>query len=53
MVESARYINGKTTAETQYFIVSITTDAQRFANAVRKHWAIENQLYWVLDMSFF
>ena len=52
MVESERYINGKTTSEIRYFIVSIAPDAKIFANAVRKHWAIENQLHWVLDVSF-
>lgn len=52
MVESERYIDGKTTSEARYFIVSIAPDAKIFANAVRKHWAIENQLHWVLDVSF-
>lgn len=52
MVESERYINGKTTSEIRYFISSLTADAKVFANAVRKHWAIENQLHWVLDVSF-
>ena len=35
-----------------FFIVSIAPNAKIFANAVRKHWAIENQLLWVLDVSF-
>lgn len=52
MVESEQYIDGKTTSETRYFIVSIAPNAKVFANAVRKHWAIENQLHWVLDVSF-
>ena len=52
MVESEQYIDGKTTSETRYFIASIAADAKIFANAVRKHWAIENQLHWVLDVSF-
>lgn len=45
MVESERYIDGKTTSETRYFINSLTPDAKFFANAVRKHWSIENQLH--------
>lgn len=52
MVEAERYVNGKTTFETRYFIASIEADAKIFSNAVRKHWAIENQLHWVLDVSF-
>lgn len=52
MVESERHIDGETTSETRYFIVSIAPDAKIFTNAVRKHWAIENQRHWVLDVSF-
>ena len=26
--------------------------ARHFANAVREHWAIENSLHWVLEVSF-
>ncbi|WP_172636050.1 transposase [Synechococcus sp. PCC 6312] len=26
--------------------------AQTFAQAVRSHWGIENQRYWVLDVAF-
>ncbi|WP_173236681.1 ISAs1 family transposase [Legionella antarctica] len=52
MVESERYIDGKVTSEIRYFINSINPNAMIFANAVRKHWAIENQLHWVLDVSF-
>ena len=36
---------------TRYFITSLT-DVQEFAYAVRKHWAIENQLHWSLDVIF-
>lgn len=52
MVESERYIDGKTSVERRYFITSLSANAAVFANAVRKHWAIENQLHWVLDVSF-
>jgi Transposase DDE domain len=27
-------------------------DAKRFADAVRGHWSIENQLHWILDVGF-
>ena len=36
---------------TRYFITSLT-DIGEFANAVRKHWSIENQLHWCLDVIF-
>ncbi len=41
----------KTSVETRYFISSLN-DLGRFAYAVRKHWAIENQLHWCLDVIF-
>ncbi len=41
----------KTGIDTRYFLSSIT-DVERFAYAVRKHWAIENQLHWCLDVIF-
>lgn len=52
MAESERHINGKVSKEVRYFICSIKADAKMFAQAVRKHWSIENQLHWVLDVSF-
>ena len=52
MVEAERYIDGKTSIETRYFITSTETDAKIFSNAVRKHWSVENQLHWVLDVTF-
>lgn len=39
--------------ERRYYISSIAgTDANRMAMCIRNHWAIENQLHWVLDVSF-
>ncbi|MGK2231537.1 ISAs1 family transposase [Colwellia polaris] len=52
MAESERHINGKTRKEVRDFICSIKANAKIFAQAVRKHWSIENQLHWVLDISF-
>ena len=34
-----------------FFITSLT-DIERFSYAVRKHWSIENQLHWCLDVIF-
>jgi predicted transposase YbfD/YdcC len=45
MVESERKINGKSSIEQRYYILSINSDVQRFAQAVRSHWSIENQLH--------
>ena len=52
MAESERHVDGKISKEIRYFICSIDANAKIFGNAVRKHWNIENQLHWVLDVSF-
>lgn len=51
-IVASRTINGKTTTETRYYVSSLPPDAKRIAQAVRSHWAIENSLHWVLDMTF-
>lgn len=42
---------GELTQESRYFITSLT-DVEQFAYAVRKHWSIESQLHWQLDVTF-
>ena len=39
-------------SETRYFLSSRTLTAEQAAEAVRGHWAIENRLHWVLDVTF-
>jgi predicted transposase YbfD/YdcC len=54
-VESKRedLTSGKIGTERRYFISSLKgVDAQAMAHAVRRHWAVENQLHWQLDVSF-
>lgn len=43
--------NGETHEFTRYFISSLTLP-EEFSNAVRKHWSIENNLHWSLDVIF-
>lgn len=44
---------GKTSTETAYFIGSDPAATAASANdSIRRHWGIENQLHWVLDMAF-
>jgi predicted transposase YbfD/YdcC len=38
--------------ETRYYVSSAKLTAARAAEAVRSHWAIENKLHWVLDVTF-
>lgn len=37
---------------TRYYLSSARLSPQAFAKAVRSHWAIENSLHWVLDVTF-
>jgi predicted transposase YbfD/YdcC len=38
--------------ETRFYVSSATLSAAHAAAAVRSHWAIENSLHWVLDVTF-
>ena len=49
--KSTVFNNGKTSVDSRYFISSLT-DIERFAQAVRSYWSIENQLHWCLDVIF-
>lgn len=51
MVKSKRIIQGEESYECRYYITSLTA-VEQFAYAVRKHWSIENQLHWCLDVIF-
>ena len=44
--------DGITSGGVRYFITSCYLSGKRFAQAVRGHWAIENSLHWVLDVTF-
>ena len=54
MVEASRQnvTTGHSSTEQRYYISSRALSAQDANSAVRAHWLIENQLHWVLDMSF-
>ena len=44
--------DGTLSGDTRYFLSSRYLSGQRFAQAVRGHWGIENSLHWVLDVTF-
>jgi predicted transposase YbfD/YdcC len=52
MVQSERREASETTHKTRYYISSLGKDAKRALHAVRRHWSIENELHWVLDIAF-
>ena len=51
-IDSLRQIKGKTSELEQcYYISARNLGPSALAEAVRSHWAIENQLHWVLDVT--
>ncbi|MFI5105922.1 MAG: ISAs1 family transposase, partial [Terriglobales bacterium] len=52
MCRRTRTVNGQTSEEVWYFIGSRRMAARSYAQALRGHWGIENQLHWQLDVSF-
>ncbi|MGD1039036.1 MAG: ISAs1 family transposase [Roseiarcus sp.] len=44
--------DGKISRSTRYCLSSARLSAERFAQAARAHWSIENGLHWVLDTAF-
>jgi len=51
-VESERHINEQVTTEKRYYISSHKLSAKQAGSIVRSHWAVENKLHWVLDVTF-
>jgi predicted transposase YbfD/YdcC len=52
MVTSTVTKKGKETVETRFYISSLEANAERLNDVARKHWGIENQLHWRLDVVF-
>jgi predicted transposase YbfD/YdcC len=52
MVKSSREISGKIEQETRFYITSLVMAAALLGPVVRSHWAVENSLHWVMDMTF-
>lgn len=50
MVVSTRILAGKETTHVRYYISSLPCNAQRILQVSRRHWSIENELHWVLDV---
>lgn len=51
-VNRERTVNGKNTSTTHYYLTSLKMTAETLGRLVRRHWAIENELHWVLDTTF-
>ena len=52
-VESSRWLNGKEQQTKRYYISSLSgCSAATMAHYIRRHWSIENQQHWHLDVTF-
>jgi len=51
MVVCTRIVGDKQTQQVRFYISSLPSNATRIVEIVRKHWAIENELHWVLDVA--
>lgn len=52
MVESQRDTGTRTEHETRLYITSLSLEAKLSGPMIRDHWAVENALHWVMDMTF-
>lgn len=51
-VASERTLKGKTSCCSRWYASSLPVDAEQAYKAIRDHWAVENNLHWVLDVVF-
>jgi len=51
MIISTRTIGEVQTKHVRYYITTLPSDAKHILHVVRRHWAIENELHWVLDVA--
>ena len=51
MVRATRVTAKKTTIKTRYYISSLPSNAKHLLKVARRHWSIENELHWVLDVA--
>jgi predicted transposase YbfD/YdcC len=51
MVVSTRKIGAQETRQVRFYISSLPSNAERILETARKHWSIENELHWVLDVA--
>lgn len=52
LVHRVRTVGTKTSEEFSYYLSSLAASAEAFGRIIRLHWRIENNLHWVLDVTF-
>jgi len=43
---------GKESKDTRFYISSLDKDAERLNHSIRRHWGVETELHWILDVAF-
>ena len=51
-MRAKQQIGEKVEEEVRFFISSLASDTWQLLWAVRRHWGIENELHWLLDVAF-
>ena len=51
-LQRERRIGDALQQQTAYYLSSLPADAKHIAQAIRSHWAVENNLHWTLDVTF-
>lgn len=52
LCEAVREAEGQVSTHRRYYLSSLPVEAEKFAEAARGHWAVENSCHWVLDVAF-
>lgn len=52
LVGREREVGGANASTAHYYVTSLRGTAEQLAGLVRRHWAVENELHWCLDVAF-
>jgi predicted transposase YbfD/YdcC len=52
LVARERAVRGKNASTAHYYITSLRGTAEELGRLIRRHWSVENELHWVLDVAF-
>ena len=52
LVGREREVKGVRTGTAHYYITSLRGTAAELADLIRRHWSVENELHWCLDVAF-
>ena len=52
LVGREREVKGRRVDTAHYYITSLRAKAEELGRLIRRHWSVENELHWCLDVSF-